>query len=229
MVSIANIRNISFQRPISEYAEVQKIWGNLIRNKKIQLHQDLLSNKSYLNVGCGSNIDERFINLDYLWKPGIDLCWDVTKGIPIATNSLLGIYTEHCLEHIPYSDVIKVLSVFFRILKPNGTLRIVVPDAELYLDLYVKGKADPSLKFPYGEYAHETSGSKETPMMVVNSVFRGHGHQYAYDYQTLHKMLEKQGFVNIKKESFKCGRDSKLLLDSQFRACESLYVEASVP
>ncbi|MDJ0617253.1 MAG: methyltransferase domain-containing protein [Calothrix sp. MO_192.B10] len=227
--SMLSIGKLSMQRPISDYAKIQKLWGNLIRGHKIQLLNKALRNKKYLNVGCGSNIDKRFINLDFNWRPGIDLCWDITSGMPIQDNSLTGIYTEHCLEHISYLDCLKTLSNFFKLLKSQGTLRIVVPDAELYLNLYVKGKDNKNLRFPYGQPAYELSDTQETPMMVVNSIFRGHGHEFVYDYHTLHQMLAKQGFVNIKKESFRCGRDTNLLVDSQLRACESLYVEASVP
>ena len=66
-------------------------------------------------------------------------------------------------------------------------------------------------------------------MMEINQVFRGHGHQFAYDYLTLEVMLQTAGFVNIKKESFRCGRDHKLLIDTEWRTLESLYVEASAP
>jgi hypothetical protein len=66
-------------------------------------------------------------------------------------------------------------------------------------------------------------------MMVVNSIFRGHGHLYAYDYETLKVLLESQGFIDVKQESFKHGRQEKLLVDSESRASESLYVEAVKP
>ena len=41
--------------------------------------------------------------------------------------------------------------------------------------------------------------------------------------------LQQAGFVDIKRASFMKGRDPKLLLDTEARAVESLYMEASKP
>ena len=97
------------------------------------------------------------------------------------------------------------------------------------MDVYQKKKDGKNVNFPYGLSAHEIPNNETTPMIVVNSIFRGHGHQFAYDYFTLKSMLQRKGFVNIKKESFRQGRENNLLIDSKHRACESVYIEASKP
>jgi predicted SAM-dependent methyltransferase len=223
------LEKISFKRPIDSYAKTRFVYSQIIRNKLIQKKINNFAQKQYLNVGCGSNVDNRFVNLDYNWQPGIDLCWDITKGIPLSNDSLSGIYTEHCLEHLDYENTKKVLSRFFELLKPGGTLRVIVPDAEIYLDAYQQSKENNQINFPYGLITHNVSDSEVTPMVAVNSMFRGHDHKFAYDYLTFKLMLENVGFIDLKKESFRQGRDSVLLIDSDYRACESLYVEATKP
>lgn len=223
------LEKISFKRSLNNYSKVRFFYSNIIRNRLIQKQINNFNHKDYLNVGCGSNINSKFINLDYNWLPGIDLCWDLTKGIPINNNSLLGIYTEHCLEHISFEETKQALYNFFYLLKPGGTLRVIVPDAEIYLDAYQQTKGNNNTSFPYGLSAHNIPKNEVTPMIVVNSIFRGHEHQFAYDYLTLENMFKKQGFIKIQKESFCHGRDKQLLIDSQHRACESLYIEASKP
>lgn len=42
-------------------------------------------------------------------------------------------------------------------------------------------------------------------------------------------MLEDHGFQDVQRATFRQGRHSTLLVDSQTRACESLYVEAIKP
>lgn len=210
-------------------SRLKSIYISVIRGSRFQLQKEGLKSKLYLNVGCGPNIHENFINLDYLWYSNLDLCWDITKGIPLADNSLLGVFTEHCLEHVSYLDAYKVLLDFRRMLKPGGNLRIVVPDAELFLDRYHKGKLGEKVNFPNGLTACGMTPSGITPMMEINRVFRGHGHLFAYDYITLETTLKRAGFVDIRKESFMRGRDSALVIDSEHRAYSSLYVEASVP
>lgn len=217
---------ISFDRSFGSYTKIQILYSKLIRNKKIQLNQ-LKVSKEYLNVGCGPNLSPNFINMDYQWRPNLDLCWDITKGIPINDNEIKGIYTEHCLEHITFYSCQKVINDFFRILQPGGVVRIIVPNAELYIDLYTKSKKEINVKFPYVTGQDIENGF--TPMMSVNRVFRDHEHLFAYDHETLSMMLSKAGFSNITKASFMQGRDNTLLLDSKTRKIESLYIEGSKP
>lgn len=228
---INHLRRFSFQRPLWDYSLVQEFYGNIIRGKRLQLLKKSLKNKLYLDVGCGLNLHKNFITLDYQWRPGLDLCWDITKGIPLEDNSLLGIFTEHCLEYVTYSDAYNVLLDCLRILKPGGTLRIILPDAELYLDIYQKWKRGENISFPYGVTTSTiTLDGKKMPMMEVTRVMGGEGWILsAYDFYTLETMLKKVGFVDIRRESFRHGRDSVLLIDTEWRACESLYVEASKP
>ena len=174
-----------------------------------------------LNVGCGFNPKDNFINLNYEWNPGIDICWDITaERIPLPSDSLEGVYTEHCLEHIPFEKCVETVKEFYRLLKPGGTVRIIVPDGQIYFDLYQAKKTDKSVQLPYAE-------NEETPAISINRIFRGHGHLFIYDFETFALLLQKAGFRDIKKESYGTGRDSRLLIDQAHRAVESLYVEAT--
>jgi predicted SAM-dependent methyltransferase len=174
-----------------------------------------------LNVGCGDFIYPQFINLDYVWRQGIDICWDITKKpYPLADGSLDGIYSEHCLEHIPLPACEKNLAEFYRLLKPGGSIRIVVPDAELYFTIYNRKLNGEKIAMPYEE-------SYISPAARINSLFRSYGHEFIYDFETFHILLDKAGFKNIRKEKFMEGRNKDLLIDTDWRQVESLYVEAS--
>lgn len=215
--------NLSLSRPIGDYTKIQLLAGSIIRNSKWQLRK-INKDKHYLNVGCGPNLDDRFINLDYQWRPGMDLCWDITKGIPLKSNSITGIYTEHCLEHITFEQTQAVLLEFHRLLKPGGIARIIVPDAELYIDLYTRSKNGEDVSFPY--VADNKVNKGFSPIMPVNRVFRGHEHLYAYDFDCLSLMLKQTGFERTSKESYRKGNDEILLIDSETRKIESVYLEA---
>ena len=119
----------------------------------------------------------------------------------------------------------EVLREFCRLLRPAGVVRLVVPDAELYLTLYARSRVGGPVHFPY----QEEGDAEVTPLMYVNRVFRDHGHKYAYDFDTLAMMLEQSGFVRIARETFGHGRLSELLIDTESRRRESLYVEAETP
>jgi predicted SAM-dependent methyltransferase len=193
----------------------------LTRNSQWQLKGADWNRKPYLNVGCGEFPADGFVNLDYFWRRGVDLCWDIVRSCPAPDGSLRGIFTEHCLEHISLSNCRKVLKDFHRALAPGGVLRVIVPDAGLYARLYCEAQLGAAVTFPY-----EERYSGRTPMMHLNRIFREHGHLYAYDFETLHRLLEESGFHHIEQQLYCQGRDPVLLLDTAERAPESLYVEA---
>ena len=62
---------------------------------------------------------------------------DLRKGIPYRNNSVDAVYHSHVLEHIDRSNVKEFLFEIFRVLKPNGIQRIVVPDFYLLCKSYI--------------------------------------------------------------------------------------------
>jgi predicted SAM-dependent methyltransferase len=58
---------------------------------------------------------------------------DVTKGLPFNDASVGYIYTSHMLEHLHKDDAIFVLKECYRVLKPKGVLRVLVPDLKIYV------------------------------------------------------------------------------------------------
>ena len=192
----------------------------LFRGKRFQLRSPRFHQLPYLNVGSGARLRPEAINLDYNWCPGIDLVWDATKRLPFANGRFKGVFTEHCLPHIPFERVQTVLNEFFRVLDNGGVVRIVVPDGGLYIDLYRRAVAGETVEFPFLEGALDW-----TPMMKLKWVFRPY-FTFVYDFQTLEKMLRKAGFSEVTRESIHRGHIDGLLFDSSDRQCESLYVEA---
>jgi predicted SAM-dependent methyltransferase len=205
-------------RPITSYTKVQAVVGGLLRNR----WKGGIARSEYLNIGCGTNTLKSFVNLDYSWRPGVDVCWDLSRPLPFEKSSKQGIYTEHCLEHLPREVCERVLAECHDILRPGGVLRVAVPDAELCLRAYLAIREGSATSFPY----LPEPCPDWTPMEEVNRIFRSHGHLYAYDFDTLRRLLCKAGFENIGQASFRQGRDPTLLVDSESRAAESMYVEA---
>ncbi|MBS0517124.1 MAG: methyltransferase domain-containing protein [Proteobacteria bacterium] len=210
---------------MTDYSKVQAWVGNLRRNNPIFTPK--IEAGSYLNVGCGPNIREDFVNIDYLWRPGVDLCCDITKPIPIGDGQVGGVYTEHCLEHIPLDGTRLFLSECLRMLMPGGTIRIVVPDLEMYARAYVRTLDGQPAVLPNDYFVNATGVNK--PVALINEVFYGPSHRFMYDFRTLAEVLEQAGFTKAVKLSLNEGSDPRLLIDVPERVSESLYVEARKP
>jgi predicted SAM-dependent methyltransferase len=220
-------------RKLSSYAKVRHWTGNIIRNNPLQLHRALRSGKRYLDLGCGPNIHEHVINLDYLWRPGVDICWDVSRGIPLPDSSMRGIFSEHCLEHFSLIKGVELLREMLRVVAPEGIVRIAVPDAGMYLDTYhARKEAGSGPSFPFE--AQESFEGGFVPLLSVNRIFYQDrdspaGHRAMYDEELLGLVLRKAGFVDVRRRAFRQGQLNDLLLDTPSRECESLYMEARRP
>ena len=219
-------------RPLRSYAKVQRAVSPFIRNRRWAAN--IRHAGVYLNVGPGPATHPDFCNIDYTWFEGVDVCWDIRRPLPIPSQYAGGLFTEHCLEHIEIQDGSHVLREFYRVMRPGAYIRIIIPDAEIYLTEYAKHTRGAPFKMPhvtdtpYVRFPGLEGGY--TPVMSVNRVFlhqyEKQGHRFIYDFETIAKLLERAGFVHIKKVSFGVGSDPKLLIDIPSREVESLYVEA---
>lgn len=79
-----------------------------------------------INIGCGEDVKEGYLNVDRLSGPGIDVSHDLNIiPYPFAPNSADEIYASHILEHL--DRPFEVMKEFHRILKNGGRLIIKVP------------------------------------------------------------------------------------------------------
>ena len=170
-----------------------------------------------LNLGCGRNIKKGWVNVDL--SSEADLTLDLREPLHMSEGSCERVYSEHFLEHLSYPmPAISFLSECFRVLEPGGELSLGVPDTEWPLKEYA-GVQDRG----YFELAAEKWHPAwcQTKLEHLNFHFRDCGeHRYAYDFETLEKVLKSIGFENV------APRDFDSLLDSEDRRLGTLYVQA---
>ena len=79
-----------------------------------------------INLGCGINPLEGFINVDFIKREGVDVVHDLeTFPYPFKSNTIDYILMDNVLEHL--KDTIKVMEELHRISKPNAIIEIIVP------------------------------------------------------------------------------------------------------
>jgi predicted SAM-dependent methyltransferase len=214
---------LSATRSIWSYHKVQLLRSAISRGRP--RFMNLKKAGLYLDVGCGPSLRPQNINLDYHWRPGVDICCDVANGLPLPDSYVAGIYSEHCLEHVSLRSMPFILREFFRVLQPGAFIRIIVPDLEIYVIRYNEFLATGEHSMPYAADDPTVDGVY-TPAMTFNRIMHDLGHQFIYDFPTLAKLLAAVGFATITKTKFGVGSDAALLMDAPEREIESLYVEA---
>lgn len=199
-----------------------------------------------LNLGCGFHTPIGWLNVDYaigawLAKPGvfatinkkfkiINLNWsndiflcDLTKKLPWDDDSVDIIYSSHSLEHLSKIEGRYLLRECHRLLKPNGIIRIVVPDLKVIINRYTQGKiaADEVLDQLYVTYNSPTDGV----LKRIIAPFIQFPHKCMYDTPTLLRIMSEIGFEVAIKQAFESEIKDIQVIEQSERTAESILVE----
>lgn len=81
-----------------------------------------------LDVGCGRSRDRDRIGIDETDQENVDIVRSLSKGLPFCDRSVESIKAHNILEHLG-EEFHFVMTEFWRVLKDDGILDIVVPGA----------------------------------------------------------------------------------------------------
>jgi predicted SAM-dependent methyltransferase len=150
-----------------------------------------------LNLGCGENVLEGWLNVDFdpLSKEVVYL--DATAKFPLPDGVFDFIFSEHMIEHVSYAHAEHMLRECFRIMKAGGRIRISTPDLKFLMELYRTDKSP--LQEEYVRRTAEEAGIKALDTHVINRFVREWGHLFIYDEKALRIALEQAGFAEIER------------------------------
>ena len=201
-----------------------------------------------INLGCGLAVAPGWINVDNslnarlakrpllrkaLWKfgflsdfhyavkwPAAVMSYDLRKPLPYPGASIDYVYTSHFLEHLSRHDAQKLINEAFRVLKPGGLIRIVVPDLAIGVRQYVAAMQansnDARAATEFLEWLQLSRPNVRDP------------HLWMYDGPSLAALLNDCGFINAAVCEYKKGRVPDCdILDN--RPSDSLHLEAEKP
>ena len=91
-----------------------------------------------LNFGCGSRFSPDWVNIDvYAWNNEVQRV-NLLKTFPFPEGYFDAVYSSHVLEHFTPRQADHLISESFRVLRPGGILRTVVPDLEATCREYIR-------------------------------------------------------------------------------------------
>ncbi len=140
-----------------------------------------------LHLACGSNILPGWANVD-LFRSDQVIRWDLSRPLPVASDSIRFIYSEHFIEHMSPPHAIQLLYECYRALQAGGVLRISTPDLRNLVDKYLSGQIS--------EW-RDLGWQPRTPCHLLNEGMRWWGHQFLYDEAELKSIFEECGFAQI--------------------------------
>ena len=154
-----------------------------------------------LHLGCGRNYLDGWINTDIDSKRyKLDQRLDITENFPFENNTISYIFSEHVIEHISYKDGKFMLEECYRIMKPNGKIRISTPDLKFLIEFYTKDKSQLQkdyVNLSISHSAYDIDIYLCTDAFIINNFVRAWGHLFIYDEETLTNLFTEIGFKNI--------------------------------
>ena len=191
-----------------------------------------------LNLACGTKTPDGWINVDYamgarfskipvlrtlnkklkffnsVWDENIKIV-NLAINFPWENNSIDVVYSSHTLEHFTKKEGLHFLTQCHRVLKPNGIIRVVVPDLKDIIARYTSGelRSDDLIERLGVLYWIN-------PNQIKNKLapFVQFPHKCMYDIETLITILTDIGFLV----------ESRRLFDSDIEDVETVEMERPI-
>jgi len=142
-----------------------------------------------LNLGCGDDVREGYLNIDVRRTKQNVLQLDLEKEMlkPFPSDSVDEIIMKDFIEHLSWRVVEDFLKDCYRVLKKGGRMYIQVPDLEV-----IAKKVILNPNYRYGNL----EGWKAISFWVYGAQdYLENAHKAGFTIPTLKKLLESVGFV----------------------------------
>ncbi len=179
-----------------------------------------------LHIGCGPGHLPGWVNIDVHPAP---LAMNVLWGLPFEEGSVRIVFVSHLLEHLYYPvDARAFLTEVRRVLHPEGTLRVIVPDVEQCIEAYTGNDRDF-----FGSRRETWDWWPENPTRLEDFLaYAGAGtdpgylfeaHKFGYDFETLSRLLQDAGFSRVQRSEFMQSRRPELRVDEISSVAKARY------
>jgi SAM-dependent methyltransferase len=198
-----------------------------------------------LNLGCGAQVVDGWVNVDYALGARLAklplagkvakklkvtrLDWDerifihnLTTRFPWPEGSADTVYSSHTLEHFTKTQGRFFVGEIQRVLRPGGLLRIVVPDLKAIVDDYVDGhlRADDFVE-ALDVLSKPAAGALKRRLAPLFQ----YGHKCMYDGATLLELLQETGFTAAIRAAFESDIEGIELIEREDRTGRAVIVE----
>lgn len=212
--------HMQYSTEYDPFMDWREWWDKYAKSDKPNINKDI---KSVLNVGSGKSTIKDSIyaedleslheyRMDIDKKNNPDICADVTNLSGVDDEIVDVVYTSHMVEHLDYYKVIPVIKSFLRLTKPNGFVRIVVPNLKSIAHEILKGNLTGTVyESPGGPISPVDIIYGHRPSILMGSEFMRH--KTGFTKESFKSMLDEAGIFNYSIEEI--GFDLLLNINKQ--------------
>jgi predicted SAM-dependent methyltransferase len=178
-------------------SDLRVLAWSVTRKAKIRSYFETAQSKK-VHLGASRNHLPGWLNTDSVPTDGGVIYLDVTKPFPLRDDSVDYIFAEHLIEHVDYDGGQLMLRECWRVLKPDGRIRIATPDLEVLIGLHGREKTHGQQRYVEWMISRclpKVEDCKD--VFVINNAFRAWGHRFLYDRETLFVTMSGAGFRDI--------------------------------
>ncbi len=151
-----------------------------------------------LQLGAGPFSKPGWLNTDIDLREG-QAYLDITKPFPLPDGSMHVVFSEHLIEHIHYEDAARMLKECYRVLGPNGRVRIATPNLLKFVALFQYPQSEDAKTYVQQKIAwHLWPQTADPECLILNRQLRYWAHEFVYTPKMLRASLESAGFVEVK-------------------------------
>jgi len=165
-----------------------------------------------LQLGCGANLLPGWLNTDRGAHAAGATYLDAARPFPLPAASFEHVFCEHLIEHLDRETGAAMLAECGRVLRPGGRIRVSTPDLRVIARL-VEARDGNDTAARYVQWCAEgflPGAEGDRPALVVNQLFRGWGHRFLYDDDTLTAALRAAGFGPASRHPYGSSDDPEL-------------------
>lgn len=180
--------------------------ANCIKNQKLIIDNYLQNYEvRKLQIGCGSNILDGWLNTDLNYNDEVAFL-DAGQKFPIESNIFDYVYSEHLFEHLKLEQQLNMFRESYRILKKGGIMRIATPSLEFLFKLYSAPTAQENVQYidwavkniPNLKSVNSLIDIEEHYCYVINNFFKAWGHQMIHNYSSIKKLALQCGYKQVR-------------------------------
>jgi SAM-dependent methyltransferase len=175
-----------------------------------------------LNWGCGGDARRGWINSDTTASPGVDVVANIREGLSIESGSIDYAVGVHSLQELAFPELLPALAELYRVLRPGGTLRLVVPDLDAGIRAYTE-RDDAHFLVPPDQV--RSRGGR-----FIAHILRGGDARSLFTFDFAEELLLDAGFVDVTRcQSGETASRFEEIVELDPREPGSMFIETTRP
>jgi len=143
-----------------------------------------------LHIGSGGHYIRRWINVDFLSAPPVDISADASAALPFRSESVDYIHSEDFIEHVDLAGGKRFVAEAYRVLRAGGIMRLLTPDLRALIRRVYDDRETKHLAWCKSYFGTDDACESLNMHLRMNGE-----HRFVYDEECLRRVLHNAGFA----------------------------------